>query len=131
MAIHEIEPLAEPEVPTVTMLRDMTEGHPTVYHFKVNDQESSITLRRRELEEEPSYYSYDFLFFGWEFATADVKSWRELTVIEEQSIAEGLDELGQFQAKRLMRESAPFLIMALDTDFPEAYAIEDANGNIL
>ena len=131
MAIHEFETLVEPSPPNITLLRNLTEGQPSMYHFYVDGQESSVTLRRREVVGEMTCYSYDYLFYDWEFATADVKSWPELTIIEDQGIVEGLDDLAEIQAMKLMQESDSFLVIALSADFPEAYAIEGTDGNIV
>jgi hypothetical protein len=130
MAIQEFEPQAEPDVPNITLLREFENGQTPVYHFFVNGHESLIQLRREVIPED-SCYCYQFLFHGWEFASAEVISWPELTVIENNEITAGMDDLANLQAQRLMQEALPLFKAAIDTDFPGAYAVENPNGNII
>lgn len=131
MALPEYEPQAESDVPKITLLREFNDGQMPVYHFYVDGEESSVTLTREDIDGDSSCYSYHFRFYDWEFASADIKSWPHLTVVENEEISDDLDDLAKLEAERLMTESAPFLITAISTDFPEAYAIEDTNGRLV
>jgi hypothetical protein len=131
MAITEFEPQLESDGPNITLLREFTDNQPTVYHFYIDGEESSVSLRREDCSGEATCFTYRFYFFDWEFASADVKSWPELTVIEASEISDGLDELATIEAEKYFKASTPLLELALGEDFPDAYAVEDVDGNLL
>lgn len=130
MEASRILPEGEPEVPQITLLRDMLPDGKNVYHFYVDGQESSVTLTREEAEMDQHVETYKFNFYGWQFGEADVYHSEEGAAVEWLGIIEDLEGLAAIQARKLMGESTGFLYSAIEVDFPGLINTEDTAGNL-
>jgi len=124
-------PESESQTPAIVCLKEYSTGQVATYHFRVDGQESGLTMTRERTAESAPDYTYHLTFFGWKFAEVDVHAGNQTIEIDWYVVADGLNDGQEQEAQRLMPGSKDFCVAAIMADFPEALGVLDESGNRL